>query len=303
MKAVDALLAGLVDYAGLFPPAGQTMQAAVQSYASYLSTGDRQSLGRFIVPLARLAEFEGAAREHLPTGPEAEPWRLSVLIGDDLAEASERIPAFNNAHGPDSREGHATVDTIELKANTPDEVDRKNAQLPSGIMTYFEIPLKSNPAPLIDAIAAAKARAKMRTGGVTADVFPTSTQVLDFMIACARKRVPFKATAGLHHPIRGAYNLTYERGSARATMYGFLNVFFAAAALFRGENISLAGEVLDETDPAAFRISHQSIEWRGMRVTADELTNVRNEFAISFGSCSFREPVDELRELLSEVHA
>src|SRR4051794_24195354 len=98
MKAVDALLTGLIDYAGLFPPASQDMRTAVQSYSSYLISADRQALGRFIVPLARLAEFESATRDLLPRGPEAEPWRLSVLIGDDFTGASGRIVAFNSDH-------------------------------------------------------------------------------------------------------------------------------------------------------------------------------------------------------------
>jgi hypothetical protein len=303
MRAVDALLNGLVDYAGLFPPANQSMREAVASYSSYPLTGDRPALGRFIVPLARLTEFESAALDRLPRGPEAEPWRLSVLVGDDLPGASERILNFNRQHGPDSQGGQAIIDAVELKAGTPDEIARKNSQLPGSATIYFEIPLTANTAALIDAIALAKARAKLRTGGITAEAFPSPEQVLDFIVACARKHVPFKATAGLHHPVRGAYNFTYEPGSARGTMFGFLNVFVAAALLFRGENISLAGDVLGESDPAAFRISDRTIEWNGMRLTADELRSVRSEFAISFGSCSFREPVDELHELTTEVHA
>jgi hypothetical protein len=303
MRAVDALLGGLVDYAGLFPPANQSMREAVESYTSYLLTGDRPALGRFIVPLARLAEFETATLDRLPRGPEAEPWRLSVLVGDDFSGAGDRISKFNRQHGPDSEEGQAIIDAIEAKAGTPDEITRKHGQLAGAPTIYFEIPLTSNTSALMEAIAAVKARAKMRTGGVTPEAFPSPEQVLDFMVVCARKRVPFKATAGLHHPVRGAYNLTYEPGSARGTMFGFLNVFIAAALVFRGDNISLAGEVLRESDPAAFRITEQTIEWRGIRLTADELRSVRSEFAISFGSCSFREPVDELHELTTEVHA
>ena len=294
---------GLVDYAGLFPPANQGMREAVESYASYLLTGDRPALGRFIVPLARLAEFQAATLDMLPRGPEAEPWRLSVLIGDDFSGASDLISNFNREHGPESEEGQATIDAVELKAATPDEINRKHAQLPRGATIYFEIPLASDIASLVDAIAAASARAKIRTGGITTDAFPSPERVLDFLVACARKRVPFKATAGLHHPVRGAYSLTYEARSARGTMFGFLNVFVAAALLFRGENITLAREVLEESDAATFRISEHTIEWRGIKLSADELRNIRSEFAISFGSCSFREPVDELRELMTEVHA
>ena len=63
VKAVDALLAGLVDYAGLFPPASEDMRDALENYASYRASDDRSALGRFIVPVSRLKELEGRGAE------------------------------------------------------------------------------------------------------------------------------------------------------------------------------------------------------------------------------------------------
>ena len=90
------------------------------------------------------------------------------------------------------------------------------------------------PAPLVAAIARRGGRAKMRTGGVTAEAFPTAAQVLRFLRACTEARVPFKATAGLHHPLRAEYRLTYAPDSPRGTMFGFLNVFLTAVLLRHG---------------------------------------------------------------------
>jgi hypothetical protein len=101
----------------------------------------------------------------------------------------------------------------------------------------------------------------------------------------------------LHHPVRGLFPLTYAPDSARETMYGFLNVFLAATILYRRSDRNLALSVLEESDPSAFSFSEGGITWRDTRVDAAQICAARSEFAISFGSCSFREPVDELREL------
>ena len=74
--ALAVLLDGLIDYAGLFPPAALSMPAAVAAYARYVIGTDRAMLGRFVVPAARLADFT-AAVDALPHGaptPRA-PWR------------------------------------------------------------------------------------------------------------------------------------------------------------------------------------------------------------------------------------
>jgi hypothetical protein len=109
--------------------------------------------------------------------------------------------------------------------------------------------------------------------------------------------VPFKATAGLHHPIRGTYRLTYEPDTPTGKMYGFLNVFLAASLVYAGESEETALAVLQEEDPLAFSFSDDAIVWRDMRVEAEQIQASRADFAIAFGSCSFREPVDEIENL------
>ena len=118
-----------------------------------------------------------------------------------------------------------------------------------------------------------------------------------FIAACQRAGVPFKATAGLHHPLRAEYRLTYEPDSPKGTMHGYLNVFLAATLLYSGEKEPTALEMLDERDPAAFVFDDDGIVWRGKRVSTKEILASRSRFAISFGSCSFGEPIDELAQL------
>ena len=301
MKSVDALLAGLVDYAGLFPPAGEDMRPALESYASYIRSADRAALGRFIVPVSRLEELEKTGTDIMPRGPRSEPWRLSVLVTEDVRAATEEIQRFNRDHSAKSGAGHALIDVVELKASTADEIGHQRRDLPPSFTAYFEIPITGDVSPLVKIIAKVGARAKVRTGGVTPEAFPPAEAVIDFMAACRREAVPFKATAGLHHAVGGEYRLTYEPGSPKWMMYGFLNIFIAATLLYSGESEERGLAALEESDPSAFGFDDGAIVWREKRINVEQILASRSEFAISFGSCSFREPVDELEHLARNV--
>ena len=57
-------------------------------------------------------------------------------------------------------------------------------------------------------LAAVDARAKLRMGGVTAEAFPTASDVVERNLQRFVDRgVSFKATAGLHHPMRSQHRL------------------------------------------------------------------------------------------------
>jgi hypothetical protein len=297
LKSVDALLTELVDYAGLFPPAGEDMRPALASYASYIDSPDRLALGRFIVPVSRLRELEDSGSDLMPSGDGSEPWRLSVLVADDVRGAAAEMLEFNDRHSPESDSGRAVIDVVELKASAANEIGHQRTDLPARFVAYFEIPVIADVSPLVKAIATAGARAKIRTGGITPEAFPRAERIVDFLSACKHEGVAFKATAGLHHAVRGEYRLTYEPGSPKAIMYGFLNLFVAAALLYTGESEDTALAALEDSDPAAFSLSDDAIQWRDKRIALAQIVSFRSRFGISFGSCSFREPVDELASL------
>lgn len=301
MRIRDALLNGLIDYAGLFPPAGEDMRTAVDNYSQYLRGTERAALGRFIVPLARLDEFEDAAADHFPRGDSSHPWRISVLVADDVRDAASNMGKFNARYSGRGRRGRATIDVAEMKAATIEEVANQQRDLPRVFTSYFEIPLTVDVPSLVTAIAEVSARAKIRTGGLSPEAFPSSQSIIDFMMICNAHSVPFKATAGLHHPVRGEYRFTYEADSAKGTMYGFLNVFLAAALVAAGEDESIAVAALEETNASAFHFQDDYLQWRDKRISADQLAAVRERSAISFGSCSFTEPIDELAPLLRQT--
>ncbi len=296
------LTAGLIDYAGLFPPAGLAMDEAVASYASYRLGPDSGTLGRFVVPLSRLDDFELSAVAHLPRGAETEPWRLTVIADLPLVGRAEVLARFNCHHWSESEAGHALIDSVEVRVSSIREVDEIRAALAPFFTLYFEITPGASAGGIIEEVGRLGGHAKIRTGGVTANSFPTSPEIISFMSACNRHGVPFKATAGLHHPLRGLHRLTYETDSESASMFGFLNVFLAAALIYQGASERDAARLLEEEDSSAISFADESVEWRGITISGQTLREAREKFAISFGSCSFAEPISELNELLA-AHA
>lgn len=289
------LLCEIVDYAGLFPPAQLTMADAVGNYAEYLKGPHAWMLGRFVVPAARLDEFDRAAARLLPRGAGSQPWRLSALVGEEVRGDAERMLEFNGSHAAGSAAGHAVIDVAELKVGDPADVARTRAELPRPFMAYCEFPLALEPEPFVATAAQQEDRVglKARTGGVTPDAFPPAEQLIRFIEACVTARVPFKVTAGLHHPVRGEYPLTYEPDSPCGTMFGYLNVFIAAAVLVAGGSAAEAAEVLGEDSLAMIQFGDDEASWGTHTLSLDVLRATRR-LAGAFGSCSFREPVDEL---------
>lgn len=311
MHALRSLLAGLVDHAALFPPAALAMSPAVHAHARFRAGDARWMLGRFVVPVARLEELEAAAGDLLPLGDDVEPWRLSALVAPDaagdLGPELRRTIAFNARHARDAAAGHAVIDAVETRAATPDEVARVGAALaaaasPVPLAAYVEVPLAADPAPLAAAARAAGVRLKARTGGVTADAFPAPDAVVRLLDAAVRAGVPAKLTAGLHHPIAGDHPLTYEPGCATGAMLGFVGVFLAAALLADGHDPAAVAPLLVERDPTTLALGADRLAWTapdGRTRAADAATvaRTRAEVAVAFGSCSFEEPVRELRAL------
>lgn len=292
MKAIHVLLRNAIDYAGLFPPAALDMQAAVDNYAHYRRGGESWALGRFVLPAGRLSEFSRASNPYGAAPTPGERWQLAALAGSDLDADLAAIEDFNQ------RSPLARVDTLEVKSDSADHIGDVLRRLTGHLQTYVEIPVDRDPTPLLAMIRRIGGRAKVRTGGITRDAFPTSSALIRFVDACVRSRVPFKATAGLHHPVRAEYRLTYALDSERSPMFGFLNLFLAAAFLHVGMGEHQAQEVLQESSPAAFRIEDEAISWKGRRLDLHDLREARQEVLVSFGSCSFTEPLSELQSLL-----
>jgi len=281
-----ALLAGLIDYAGLFPPAALSMTDAVAEYARQRRSADAWVLGRFVVPAARLEELAAARR----SGVADLPWPVSALVGPGWREDSGRIAKWSGG-------AELVVDALEFRATHPGEVDTALAALGRSRVSYVEVPVADDPGVLLGHVARLGLRAKIRTGGVTGEQFPSAANVVRFMERCRELALPFKATAGLHHPLTGEYRLTYEPDSAKAPMFGFLTLLAAAAAVALGWRSDEAVRLLEEQSGDAFRFDTAGLHWRGRTIPEASLLELREAGAIAFGSCSFSEPLTDLRAL------
>jgi hypothetical protein len=289
MDSARALLSGVVDYAGLFPPAALVMAEAVAEYARAQGGHDAWMLGRFVLPAARLPEF-AEARAAAPGGPD---WRLSAIVRDGAEADQAAIAGFN----ADSIRHRARVDTIECKPQALTGIDWLADAFGEAVDVYVEVAAGDDAADWLARVAARGLKAKVRTGGLSPEAFPAPAALVDFIGAAVRLKVPLKATAGLHHAVRGSYRLTDEPGAARAPMYGYLNVLLATAALEAGLPASAAERILCQTDASTLRFLDGGVRWADIELPVSTLRVTRQHRLVSFGSCSFQEPVDELHEL------
>jgi hypothetical protein len=312
--ALRTLTTDLIDYAGLYPPAKLDMGPAVEAYNRCKMGEYEFMLGRFICPVARLDEFSKHAAPLLPgtfarsgyrtQADTMEPWRLSAIVdpAEDFSKTLDAIDAFNAKHNQESN-GLCAIDMLEIRVTEVNQIDQALDELPEDLFPFFEFPVSLTEGlgdcrGFVAALAGNKAGAKIRTGGIVGNAFPTIAEIATFLHACASADVPFKATAGLHHPIRSVHRLTYEPGSATCKMHGFLNLFLAAAvAKVMRPDMAVTTAILAGEDPQEFRFSEEVVGWKGHMITTTDLALVRESFALSFGSCSFDEPVEDLKAL------
>ena len=292
MSAIRTLLQGSVDYAGLFPPAEMEMRTALENYAQYSTGPSSWALGRFIIPVSRLNEF-AVHLPRIPLRPNDSPWRVAGLMGTNIEADVTTIDKFNLRH----TNGGVTIDSVEVKATSEANIGEIIEIVPSTLQTYIEVPVDPDPSNLIRCIGQGAGRAKVRTGGVIQKAFPRAPDLLRFARAALENGVPFKATAGLHHPLRATYRLTYAENSPMGRMFGFLNLMLAVAFLRSGMNESDVLQVLEEDDPSAFQSDDSGISWRSSRVDIMALSDTRRLGMVSFGSCSFTEPIEDLQSL------
>ena len=300
MSSLNHLLSHIVDYAGLFPPAALPLEEVVKNYNDYISSDDEWMLARLIIPASRLSEFVEVADSIVDSQTMA-CWLISALLpapsDEKFAGAVEAILEFNRQSN--ERSVKAVVDAVELPTPQTELIDQAVAAVHAEISVFAELPWDENHEHFSKLAELRKGRsnlfAKIRTGGVEPQMIPSVAQVASFIESAQQHAVGFKATAGLHHPLRAEYALTYESNSPRGTMHGFMNVF-AGACLVHHKRISSEDLValLNEADSTAIKFDEAGLVWRECSVSREEIERTRGEFAISFGSCSFTEPLEDL---------
>ena len=292
--SLRALVAHAVDYAGLFPPAELALEPALQNQAEYLRSPDRWMLGAFILPIGKFAD----ARAHLGQFDAEHPLQISAL-GPKTAKPAEFRAALETAAEGIKKllaehKGLVSIEQFEMPlppGPVEDSLGAARAILGDLALNIFWEAPADEAAATIEELSGTGAGFKLRTGGVTAEAFPTGAQIARALVATVRRRVPIKFTAGLHHPVR----LLHE--SVGVKMHGFLNVLGAGvlAAEHRWSETQTQ-EMLADEEAASFVFEEDAFRWRDWKITTAQIT-ARRRLVTSLGSCSFDEPREDLRAL------
>jgi hypothetical protein len=297
--SLRALLAHSIDYAGMFPPCSLGLDSALRNQAEYVRSPDAWMLGAFVLP----TEHFDATRQLLSQFDSQHPLRVAAL-GPKTASADAFLEALDDADAATRSLSRHNVDLISishLEMSLPKDVDiaslNEARSMLGDLPVFWEAP-PDRAEQTIALLAEFNSDAdlatfgyKLRTGGVTADAFPTSMQIAKALVTPATHQLPLKFTAGLHHPLR------QYREEVQTKMHGFLNVLGAAvlAAEHRWDANQTA-IMLDEENADSFSFTDDFFAWREWRIDTKRL-QYRRRFVVSFGSCSFDEPRDDLRAL------
>jgi len=318
-------LKGIIDYAGLFPPASLSFEETVQNFSQYLRSDSKWMLANIIIPVSKLRMLDQYADNEISS---RHPFPISVLApGCDTIEEFQNLT--DHVLGEISRLNHSLTDLIHttsfevklplevVEAADPELVEellnettiRFEQRYKAPCKLFYELSAGSNiesySEPVFQALAAQNeiikeenfeqthfTGFKLRTGGVNSEDFP-SAETVALVIRLARKyKVPLKFTAGLHHPVR------HFNESVQTKMHGFFNVFAAGMLSYTHDfDLHQVKEVLLEEDPAVFRFDDDGFAFHDYRIGNKEIEELRSSVLISFGSCSFDEPLDDLKQL------
>jgi hypothetical protein len=297
--SLRTLLAHSIDYAGMFPPCSLGLEQAVGNQAQYVRSPDAWMLGSFVLstgefdPIRQLlARFDVKHPLRIAAlGPKTEG-PDSFLKGLQKTDAAILSLSRHNVH---------LVSMTHLEKFLPDGIDVASLRDAKSIVGHLPVFWEAPPDRAEQAIAllaefnsgadSTTFGFKLRTGGVTADAFPTSAQIAKVLVTAAAHRLPMKFTAGLHHPLR------QYREEVQAKMHGFLNVLGAAALAAEHQwDADQTAIMLEDENAQSFSFTDDFFAWREWRIDIKRL-QYRRRFVVSFGSCSFDEPRDDLRVL------
>jgi hypothetical protein len=297
--SLRALLDRAIDYAGMFPPCSLALEPGLLNQASYVRSSDAWMLNGFVLPVE---QFD-PARQFLSEFDRHHPLRFAAL-GPKTTSMDAFLAALANAvTGIRSFLGY-DVDLISIShlemflPNDADSASLKKARAIEGELPVFCEAPPERAEQTIELIAGDNSHEhtatfgyKLRTGGVTTDAFPTSTQIALALVTATAHQLPIKFTAGLHHPIR------QFRDEVKTKMHGFLNVLGAAVLAAEHQwDADQAVTMLEDEDPRSFSFTDDFFAWRDWKIETERLEYQR-KFVKSFGSCSFDEPREDLRAL------
>jgi len=333
--SLRALLEGIIDYAGLFPPSALPLDEAIRNYARYRKDDDSWMLARFICPAGSLKESTPLFAAALSTGltptlsvlgqggkTSAEfvlgvhaDWEAVSLFAGEHAERI-RIDAFESRLPPKVVEG-PPEGIAGIVCAVSVMINKRLVQLaeechvqPVAVTSWYEIVPGSEVRPhwkqshwerTIEALAfgAIASQSYSRAPG-----FKLRCGGLDASAFPSPKKVAFTIAAcrDAKIPLKFTAGLHHPirhfNSGVQTHMHGFINVFVAGVlAHARGLSEERIRPIIVDEDAASFVFDDAGVRWKDHRATTEEIVQARQEFVTSFGSCSFDEPRDDLRSL------
>lgn len=330
-ESLRTFMDGLIDYAGLFPPANLPLGRAIDDYIKHLKGKNSWMLGRFIIPVIRFAELD----PFVPLFDKIGPLGLAVLgsggkSNDEyLSKVSEDVAKINEYR--DKHGGKVEIEVYECKlpSNSPSKGTMEKATgllNNNGLSHYHEFPelpdvginYSTNKdesawddviAPVVSMISELKGTGiKLRCGGIVNEAFPSVEQVAAMIQTCALVGIPMKCTAGLHHPIR------HFADEYDSYMHGFINTFGAGVftsnfpeprnSQEKFRMFILLSHMVSDQEANNFEFKNGGMVWKVgddrntiFEFDNESINNCRKKGMISYGSCSFQEPIDDLKQL------
>src|SRR6267143_448301 len=297
--SLRALLTHSVDYAGMFPPCSLGLEPALKNQAEYVRSPDTWMLGAFVLSIE---QFD-AAKQLLSQFDAQHPLRIAAL-GPKTPSANAFLEALDDADAATRSLSRHNVDLISishLEMFLPKDVDIASLNEARSMLGDLPVFWEAPPDRAEQTIAllaefnsdadSASFGYKLRTGGVTADAFPTSMQIAKALVTPATHQLPLKFTAGLHHPLR------QYRVEVQTKMHGFLNVLGAAVLAAEHKwDVAQTTAMLEDEAASSFKFDDEFFTWRDWKINVQRLRD-RRRFVTTFGSCSFDEPREDLRAL------
>ncbi len=271
---IPPVVTGLCDDAAVFPPGLAPLPDAVEAYRNRHGAWFEDLVGPLVLAAAALPHLKPllAGKERalpvsvtLPQGPSGLRQMFADLTGAPVELRSIEVVV------PEDMTPAEFAGQLETSLEGAEDLD-----------VYVEVPRDDRRAAVLETIAG-RWRAKFRAGGVRADLYPSESELAAAIAAALAARVPFKATAGLHHALR---NTDPETGFEQ---HGFLNLLLATDALLLDGSEQSARELLAERDG-------ETVAGLVRDLGDERVRQVRLAFT-SFGTCSITDPLTELIDL------
>lgn len=323
MAALNNFMRRLIDYAGMFPPANLDLKNAFSNYLNYINSSDEWMMDKFICSIRFFEDFTNHDSElskqlHdfqsdrwvafsllLTGGKSAKEFLKSLdsdlkLIKEFVSNHNEIIVTDNfEVKLPDDISGKNNLGACKKFLDDVSVVFNENELF--GCKVFFEPPVNENYEFVFEKLAYTMAESdhdggnsgfKLRTGGITPELFPSSEQIAFALKACNDHKIQLKATAGLHHPIR------HYNDSVSTKMHGFLNVFGTGILAYANKlSLKEISEIVMDENAGSFKFTEDEFLWNDISASSEIISKARNEFVVSFGSCSFDEPREDLKKL------